>query len=108
MNLLKKFFGKALGKYDAGVDVEYPAEQLLDGKAIAIQRTALGRTYHVQDGDIFRCQVKDENGLFPDVEIDRRIKERMKIDTITTFYIQDALGYKNAICAAFGEASDDS
>lgn len=88
---------------DAGLrdDVE---SLTLGGKPIRVIAADLrGQTYYVQPGDCFRMTFTDTDGSQL-LEHAEDIHAQMVINRAVMFEIRDELGFRHAICGAFGEA----
>jgi hypothetical protein len=95
---------KVLGfSSDAGAET---VQRMFSGKPIDVQRVDLEKEVLVEEGDWFRCTVdrRWEDGYSEEVvKFSVPITKPLKIDSIVIFEITDDLGFKNAVCGAFGE-----
>ena len=96
-NYIRQFF-----KTVAETPVPLPAQtELIDGRALVIQHYPLTHAQNVESGDLIKGQIIENRTII--AEVQEEIGAPMHIDTISVLRFNDALGFKNAVGAVFGE-----
>ncbi len=91
-NIFEKFFGR---KTDAGANTFITTEYI--NNPIEIVNMDISPSRVVLPHDIVSLYL-DES-----LVLSKTIDTEMRIDRVSIFQIQDALGYKSAVCGVFGE-----
>ena len=94
---LKKFFDTSKAAKEEPIEEHH----LIDGKAFAIKHYPLANPCLAASGDTIRAAVRENGEVIKEVE--EPITQALSINTISLFRFNDALGYKHAIGAIFGE-----
>lgn len=100
--MIKKFIKKFFKRVEYTPILPPSEDELVDGQAFKIKHYPLDRPMYLRPHDTLnvRLQILSEG---VDETVTEKIGASMCIDTISTVRFNDALGYKHAIGALFGQ-----
>lgn len=79
-------------------------EELVEGQAFTIKHYPVSPPRYVHEDDILNISILENRTKV--AEVSEKINCNLKIDTISTLRFNDALGYKHAIGALFGQRNN--
>jgi len=101
MNSLRRFLDHFFSRVSSVPVPEPSADELIDGKAFAIRHYPLEAPIYTGDFSELRAWILENGERIADIR--EPVSVAMRIDTISTIRFNDALGFKHAVGALFGE-----